>query len=81
MKSIVVSQGSLFYEKSSDLIFAAMGITALIAIDLKREYMNSSVSVLYNRFMVVRMAGIVFIVITVLLSGVFDGSQFIYFQF
>ncbi|MGE5406339.1 MAG: MBOAT family O-acyltransferase [Methanosarcina sp.] len=81
MKSILISHGSIFYEKSSDLIFSVMGISALIAIDLKREYFNSRVSVFYNRFLPVRMAGIVFIVITVLLSGVFDGSQFIYFQF
>lgn len=81
MKSIITSHGSIFYEKSSDLIFSVMGISALVAIDLKREYMNSRISVLYNRFLAVRMAGIVFIVITVLLSGVFDGSQFIYFQF
>ena len=78
---IFTSYGHVFYEKPTDLIFALFGILSLIAIDLKREYFNERFSVLFNRHLVVRLAGIVIIVMIILLAGVFDGGQFIYFQF
>jgi D-alanyl-lipoteichoic acid acyltransferase DltB (MBOAT superfamily) len=81
MSKIFTLPGQIFYEKPSDLLFAFFGVLSLIAIDFKREYFNSRWSVLYNKYPVVRLTGIVLIVITLLLSGVFDGGQFIYFQF
>ena len=42
---------------------------------------NDRWSILYNKYPFIRIAGIVIIVITILLIGVFDGGQFIYFQF
>jgi alginate O-acetyltransferase complex protein AlgI len=81
IKKILTSTGPLFYETLSNLIFALFGIITLIAIDFKQEYLNSRWSILHNKRPYVRIAGIVFIIITILLIGVFDEGQFIYFQF
>jgi D-alanyl-lipoteichoic acid acyltransferase DltB (MBOAT superfamily) len=81
IKKIFTSSGSVFYEIPSNLIFAVIGIISLIIIDLKREYYNDRLSVLYNKNPFVRIAGILFIVIVILLIGVLNGGQFIYFQF
>jgi D-alanyl-lipoteichoic acid acyltransferase DltB (MBOAT superfamily) len=78
---ILTTAGSVFYEKPTDLIFAVFGILSIIAVDLKREYLNDRFSIFYNRWLPVRAAGIVVIVLLILLAGVFDGGQFIYFQF
>ncbi len=81
IRKIFTSQGAIFYERPSDLIFALFGIISLIAIDFKREYFNDRWSILFNKNPFVRIAGIVIVVLTILLIGVFDGGQFIYFQF
>lgn len=78
---IFTSTGTVFIGNASNFIFAILGIISLIAIDFKREYYNKNWTVLYNRYSFVRIAGIVIIVITILLTGVLDGGQFIYFQF
>jgi D-alanyl-lipoteichoic acid acyltransferase DltB (MBOAT superfamily) len=78
---ILTTAGSVFYEKPTDLIFSLFGIMTIIAVDLKREYLNDRFSIFYNRWLPVRAAGIILIVLTILLAGVFDGGQFIYFQF
>jgi len=81
IKKIFTSSGSVFYEIPSNLIFAVVGIISLIIIDLKREYFNDRISVLYNKNPFVRIAGIIFIIIVILVIGVLNGGQFIYFQF
>lgn len=81
IRKILSFSGSLFFGNPSNLIFSLIGIISLIAVDFKREYYNSSLSILNSKYPYVRIAGIVFLVITILLVGVFDGGQFIYFQF
>ena len=63
------------------MVFAIIAIGSLIAIDLKHEFLQGRFAVLHNNKAAVRMAGIALMVIMVLLLGVFDGGQFIYFQF
>ena len=81
LRKIFTSSGPVFYEISSNLVFAIFGIISLVIIDIKREYYNARWSILYSKYPSVRYAGIILIVITILLIGVFDGGQFIYFQF
>lgn len=78
---IFTSSGSVFYEKPSNLIFAVLGISMLVVIDFKREFFDEKLSILHNKYPLVRVAGIILIIITILLIGVLDGGQFIYFQF
>ena len=81
IRKIFTSSGHIFSTNPTDLAFSLIGIILLILVDLKREYYTSNWSILYSRNQYVRIAGIVFIVMTILLAGVFDGGQFIYFQF
>lgn len=78
---IFTSPGPPFYKPISSFLYAVFGILALITIDFKREYYNDRWSVLYNKSVFVRYAGIVAIIMIILLIGVLDGGQFIYFQF
>lgn len=81
IRKIFSFSGSVFYGNPSNLIFALFGIISLVAVDFKREYFNGSLSILYRKHPFVQIASIVFLVITILLIGVLDGGQFIYFQF
>ena len=78
---IFTSAGAVFYHSPYDLIYSIIGILLLIILDSKREFFNNRFSILYSRYQGVRIAGIVTIVIIILLIGVFDGGQFIYFQY
>lgn len=81
IKRIFTTSGPVFYEIPSNLIFALFGILAMVAIDLKHEYFSNRWPILYNKYPIVRVTGIIITVITILLIGVLDGGQFIYFQF
>jgi alginate O-acetyltransferase complex protein AlgI len=78
---IFTSQGEIFNDNPYYLIYSILGIFALIAVDFKREYYNDRWTILYSKYPAVRIAGIIIIVLVILLIGVFDGGQFIYFQF
>lgn len=78
---IFTSSGAIFNQTSYDFIYAIIGIISLIAVDFKREYFNGSWSIFYNKHSSVRITGIVILILVILLFGVFDGGQFIYFQF
>jgi alginate O-acetyltransferase complex protein AlgI len=79
--TIFTSSGIVFYSSPYDLIYAVIGIIMLLAVELKQEFFNDRWPVLYNRHQGVRIAGVVVIVLIILLLGVFDGGQFIYFQY
>ena len=81
VEKIFTTAGPVFSENASNLIFAVMGIVLLVLIDLKREFFNDRISVLYSKNSVIRICGIVFLILLILVTGVFDGGQFIYFQF
>jgi D-alanyl-lipoteichoic acid acyltransferase DltB (MBOAT superfamily) len=77
---ILSMQGDIFF-KPSELGFALLAIGSLIFIDLKHEFRGGRHLILHSSRFPVRLAGVVFLVVSILLLGVFDGSQFIYFQF
>jgi len=78
---IFTSAGPVFFQSPYDLIYSIIAILFLITLDLKREFFNNRLSIMYSKYQVVRIAGIVAIVVIILLIGVFDGGQFIYFQY
>ena len=67
--------------KPSELGFAVLSIGSLIAMDLKHEFFSGQFLVLHSKRFMVRLAGVVLLAVSILLLGVFDGGQFIYFQF
>jgi alginate O-acetyltransferase complex protein AlgI len=53
----------------------------LLFVELKQEYYGGSFSFLNNKNWIFRYLSYSFLIILILLIGVFDGGQFIYFQF
>lgn len=62
------------------LAFSVMGVLLLILIEIMHEY-YPNVTLLNHRLAPVRYATIVAMLVFIISLGVFDGSQFIYFQF
>ena len=81
VKKIPTLEGPLFYENPSMLIFSIFGIAFLFAVEFKKEYLPESFSFFNNKNWLVRNLSYAFLIILILLIGVFDGGQFIYFQF
>ena len=74
-------RGSVFFENPSMIIFLLFGISLLFFIEWKAEYRENNFSFFNNKNWIIRNLSYVFIIIIILLIGVFDGGQFIYFQF
>ncbi len=72
---------SIFFENPSMLFFLFIGIALLFFIEWKTEYHEDTYSFFNNKNWIVRNFSYAFIIILILLIGVFDGGQFIYFQF
>ena len=81
IKKMATFSGPLHYENPSMLIFSFLGIGMLFLYELKHEYFKNSLSLLNNQHWLVRNMTYAVLIILILLMGVFDGGQFIYFQF
>lgn len=73
--------GPVWYKNPSMIIFSLFGIFILFFVEWKMEYYKSSFSFFNNSRWSVRFLSYAFLIIIILLIGVFDGGQFIYFQF
>ena len=78
---IFSSHGSLFIGDPSTFIFSICGIFLVMAKDFTDEFTPSRFLLFENRYKPVRVMAYATIIIFILLIGVFDGGQFIYFQF
>lgn len=81
IKSIATFKGPLFIENPSKMIYSLAGVAFLLATDYKREYYKGAITFFDNKNWLVRNMSYASLVIIILLFGVFDGGQFIYFQF
>lgn len=81
IRKMATFSGPLHYENPSMLIFSFLGIGMLFLYELKHEYFKNSFSLLNNQHWLVRNMTYAVLIILILLIGVFDGGQFIYFQF
>lgn len=63
------------------LLYSFFGITCIVLADIKNEFYNNKHLLLYNRNSMIRIAASIVLIVMILMLGVFDGSQFIYFQF
>lgn len=82
LKSIFVKQGELFYDKPSTLLFMLIGCIVILLIDIDKEYGRLfKFSLFSNKSWVVQQVSYALLLIYILLAGVFDGGQFIYFSF
>ena len=82
-KKIVTDRGPIFFDRvdPSSFIFSFLGILILLLIESKYEYYTGSFSFFQNEHWLIRNLFYAVLIIIILLIGVFDGGQFIYFQF
>lgn len=80
-KKIFSTTGYLFIGNPSTFIFSFLGLSMLFFKDFTDEFMPSKFLLFENENKIIRVLAYSSIIILLLLIGVFDGGQFIYFQF
>lgn len=80
VKSIFTFNGSLFMDKTT-LIYSVLAIIILFMIELIQEKITKSHLPIKSKYWFAEHAVYATLLILILLIGVFDGGQFIYFQF
>ncbi len=78
---VCTNLNSTLYVDQKTMFYAMLGLCLLIFKDIKDEFWSNQFNVLSNRRIVVRFSVYTFLIVVILLCGVFDSSQFIYFQF
>lgn len=83
IKKIFTDRGPLFFDKAdpSSFIFSFLGIFILLIVESKAEFYNGNFTLSSNKHFLIRNLYYTVLIIIILLIGVFDGGQFIYFQF
>ena len=69
------------FQEKAVLICGLFGIAGIIAADIKTALFPGKQLFMYHRNAAVRLASCIALVLLIVLFGVFDASQFIYFQF
>jgi alginate O-acetyltransferase complex protein AlgI len=80
-RKLFTSSGSLFIGNPSTFIFSLLGLTILLLKDFADEFAPSRIRLFENKRKVVRILAYSSVIIIIILIGVLDGGQFIYFQF
>lgn len=78
-RKIVSNPGSLFIDKPT-LFYAFLSLPILLVKDFKDEF-QLRLNFVHSKYAIIRYSSVVMLVIYILFMGVFDGGQFIYFQF
>lgn len=81
VSEIAKFNGPVFYDSISVISFTVLCVVMLLLVELKMEYYKGKFSFFNNRNVIVRYMSYATLIIILLLMGVFDGGQFIYFQF
>jgi D-alanyl-lipoteichoic acid acyltransferase DltB (MBOAT superfamily) len=81
IKKILTFGGSIFINNPSMMIYSFFSIIVLLSVEIKKEYYVGTFSFFNNDNWVIRNLSYTALIILILLFGVFDGGQFIYFQF
>jgi D-alanyl-lipoteichoic acid acyltransferase DltB (MBOAT superfamily) len=74
-------KGEIWYESVSMILLSSISIFILFFVEFKSEYYKGEFSFFDNKSFVIRFLSYAFMIILILLIGVLDGGQFIYFQF
>jgi alginate O-acetyltransferase complex protein AlgI len=81
IKKIVEFKGPFYFDTPSTFLFILLGLGYLAVYEFKKEYFNMLFSFSKNKYWLIRNGYFCVLIIIILLSGVFDGGEFIYFQF
>jgi hypothetical protein len=69
------------FDERALLLYSCFGIACITLADIKNEFYSDKHFLLYHNNGMVRMVASAVLTIIILMLGVFDGGQFIYFQF
>jgi len=78
---ILTSHGTMMVLSPANFIFNLFGILILLFKDFSDEFFPSSFLIFENKSKAIRVLAYSLTLILIMLIGVFDGGQFIYFQF
>jgi D-alanyl-lipoteichoic acid acyltransferase DltB (MBOAT superfamily) len=83
IKRIFTASGPVYFDRDepSSFIFSIMGILFLMIVEWKWEFHKDGIRFFENKSWLVRNLSYAFLIIIILMTGVFDGGQFIYKQF
>jgi alginate O-acetyltransferase complex protein AlgI len=80
IKKIFCEGGDLFIDELS-LVYGLIFLTMLIISDFLKEYFQNRFSLFNSSNMYLRFSSYLLLIITIILFGVFDGGDFIYFKY
>ncbi|HEY1023981.1 MAG TPA: MBOAT family O-acyltransferase [Sphingobacteriaceae bacterium] len=78
---LTLKAGSLFFGSIAGFAYSVLWILFLLLVEYTQEHYSEKIKVFANPAKAVRYAGYVTLIVLMLLFGVFNGGQFIYFQF
>ncbi len=81
IRGILHFNGPLYYDNTSTLLFMLLGIGYLTAYEWKKEFMDARFTISRNRYWLIRNGYYCALILIILATAVFDGGEFIYFQF
>jgi len=81
IKKIFLLSGTLYIGDFQQLLYCIAGIIFLIIIELRHEYFGHSILPFKTNYWLKEQMAYALLIVLILLIGVFDGGQFIYFQF
>jgi hypothetical protein len=81
IKKMASFKGSVFIIMPYTVIYPLMGILILMSVEIMDHFRHTQIAFFSHKNVAVRYASYLFIAVMILLFGVFDGGQFIYFQF
>jgi hypothetical protein len=73
--------GKLFIDQPSTILNISIGIIVIMLVDIVREYKLWSNVLMDEKKWMLHHIGYALVIIYILMAGVFDGGQFIYFAF
>ena len=80
IKKIMTSWGPLFIHGPT-LSNGLVGLSILLFLELRSEFLPGKLLLFENKSVIIRYSSYLSAIILILLFGVFDGGQFIYFKF
>lgn len=78
---LTLKSGSLFIGFAAGFVYSILLIIFLMFAEYNYEYLENRLSMIYSNSAITRTLGYLILLIGILMIGVFNGGQFIYFQF
>lgn len=78
---MLTDHGALFKSPIKDIVFSSFAILTVVSVDVLKEFRPAVIKSFEMKSPVFRWVVYYFVILVILLCGVFDSSQFIYVSF